>query len=223
MGRPRSTRICVVDGCDRSHLARGYCILHYTRMVRHGTTDAPNRQGPTAVDRFWSRVDKTEGCWLWTGRVSEYGYGHLSVNGQLVGVHRFSYELANGPVPTGLTVDHVCHNQSSCAGGNGCPHRRCVNPSHLEVVTQGENVHRGRGGAHWSAKTHCPQGHPYDDANTVATKSGGRRCRTCSRIWNQEYKHRKTSTDEPLVLSVTCDLCDRMFQTERNMKVHRTR
>jgi hypothetical protein len=55
-----------------------------------------------------------------------------------------------------------------------------VRPSHLEVVTHEENVRRGKGGAHWAAKTHCPQGHPYDEANTRIDAKGARVCRTCA-------------------------------------------
>lgn len=85
------------------------------------------------VVSFWSQVQKTETCWLWTGCTDKGGYGHLPVNGRTTGTHRFSYVLHYGSIASGLVVDHLCrvHN--------------CVNPSHLEAVTNKENILRGEG------------------------------------------------------------------------------
>jgi HNH endonuclease len=71
------------------------------------------------------------GCWLWTGQVNESGYGHFRRrDGRTVKAHRFAYETARGPIPEGLTLDHLC----------GRP--RCVRPTHLEPVTNAENLRR---------------------------------------------------------------------------------
>jgi hypothetical protein len=104
-------------------------------------------------ERFAPRVD-TAGpipagaehlgrCWLWTGAVTDHGYGVLRVEGQVMYAHRWAWVQQNGPVPDGLVLDHLCHVAGECAGGDGCAHRRCVRVSHLAAVTTRENVLRG--------------------------------------------------------------------------------
>ena len=98
-------------------------------------------------------------------------------------IHRFVVEEAIGRrLESGETVDHVCHNNSGCVGGNTCAHRRCVNIQHLEVVGAIENWGRGQRGAPamWSARTHCPSGHPYEPEN-LAKQTYGRKCKACAR------------------------------------------
>jgi hypothetical protein len=90
----------------------------------------------TALDRFWSKVDKTDDCWNWTAGLFENGYGLFRFDNRLVRAHRFSWELVNGEIPTGMQVNHHCDN------------KRCVNPAHLYVGDQKQNradsVNRGR-------------------------------------------------------------------------------
>jgi hypothetical protein len=83
-------------------------------------------------------------CWLWRGTITVDGYGYAGGRS----VHRLAYRLFVGPIPDGLTVDHVCHNRDlTCPGAWECLHKRCVNPSHLEAVTRAENTRRAhRGG-----------------------------------------------------------------------------
>lgn len=82
--------------------------------------------------RFWSFVTFTPECWEWTGYITPKGYGTFCLRaGVTVWAHRLAYELTHGPFPAGLTIDHLCNN------------RGCVRPSHLEPVTQAENVRRG--------------------------------------------------------------------------------
>jgi hypothetical protein len=120
----------------------------------------------------------TESCWLWEGYTDPAGYGHARVEGKVVAVHRAAYEAVKGPIPPDLEIDHLCRV------------RNCYNPAHLEAVTHAENVRRGRGGEHWAAKTHCPQGHPYEGYNLYINKHGGRVCRTCKNAAHRAHTRR---------------------------------
>lgn len=114
-------------------------------------------------------IDEQTGCWVWQRYVNEKGYGKIQADGRSRIAHRYFYELHKGPIPAGMHLDHLCRNPS------------CVNPEHLEPVTPQENTARGI--EHNGAKTHCPQGHPYDEQNTklVRRSDGGtaRRCAIC--------------------------------------------
>lgn len=105
------------------------------------------------------------------------GYGRISVGNRNRLVHRVAWELDNGPIPEGLTIDHV--------KARGCRHKTCANVRHLEPVTCKVNVLRGETvTAANAAKTHCGNGHPFDEANTYWRPDGkGRDCRACHRIW----------------------------------------
>jgi hypothetical protein len=130
-------------------------------------------------ERFWSKVKHTpdwDGCWLWTDKPHTHGYGRFHVSrGNRIMAHRLAYELLVGPIPDGFVIDHLCRV------------RLCVNPTHLEPVTQKENTRRGLAHElnkinHQTAKTHCPRGHAYDEANTYVDPDGARRCRACRRV-----------------------------------------
>lgn len=128
----------------------------------------------SAEQRFWQKVALPDenGCWLWTASKCRDGYGFFSmrVNGKHknVGAHRFSYETTRGKIPPGMTIDHLCRVTS------------CVNPRHLEVVTQRDNGLRGNSESAKNAKkTHCPKGHEYAGSNLVYEMNRGRRIRKC--------------------------------------------
>lgn len=149
-----------------------------------------------SFDRFWSKVEIAgpDDCWHWTAYVDRSGYGQFYYEGRLRRPHAVSYILANGAIPEGCVIDHTCHNaDTSCAGGWGCEHRRCVNPAHLEAVTQGENLLRGRGPKATRERsllrTHCPDGHPLSGENLYVRKSDNSRlCRTCARAATKAWR-----------------------------------
>lgn len=125
------------------------------------------------IERWLDRLYLDGSCWR-SKRVSSIGgYVEIRVDGRQVGVHRFAYETFVGPIPDGCEIDHV--------KARGCRFNDCSNPAHLEAVTHRENMRRGdiEFGIR-SAKTHCPQGHPYSADNTYVYQ-GSRTCRTCNR------------------------------------------
>jgi len=132
---------------------------------------------------------RDDGCWEWTGSKAPNGYGLFYERRVGVkGAHRVSYELHHGPIPPGKHVDHTCHDPESCAGGNTCPHRLCVNPDHLSIATPRANNKRSNSvSARNDEKTECPAGHPYDEANTYVDKTGRRHCRACRKARTQRW------------------------------------
>jgi HNH endonuclease len=143
-------RICSVETCERTVTARGWCTAHYKKWAKYGDPLAGRefeRVTGSPADRFWAKVDKNGpvpeerpelgACWIWTKSGSKRGYGSFRPGGERrkVPAHRWSYEAANGPIPEGLELDHLCRNHP------------CVRPSHLEAVTHRVNMQRGKMGA----------------------------------------------------------------------------
>lgn len=128
--------LCAIEDCERAAERRGWCRMHYARFERHGDPRVVLRIRGDDETRFWSYVHKDGpgGCWLWTGALSDDGYGQFQLGCRRVIAHRFAYELCVGPIPDGLHIDHVY--------ANGCRYRNCVNPNHLEPVTPKENTRR---------------------------------------------------------------------------------
>ncbi len=164
---------CSVDGCENRVRCRELCERHYTNLRRYGD---PLGRG-SREDRFWARVDRTDTCWIWTGKLNPQGYARARWGDTNQMAHRIAYELLVGPVPEDLTLDHLCRV------------RHCVRPSHLEPVTQRDNVLRGEGfAAVNAAKTHCVNGHAFDEANTYVTAEGYRSCRACTAAAQRRYR-----------------------------------
>jgi hypothetical protein len=139
-------------------------------------------------ERFMSKVNKTDTCWLWKAGLNHKQYGQFSItlNGwtKTYRAHRFIYEYFNGPIPEGMLVCHSCDVPG------------CVNPDHLWLGTVSDNaidaVNKKRHGM--TKKTHCPRGHEYTPENTYRRAnraSASRECRKCRRIKNQEYYEKR--------------------------------
>lgn len=122
-------------------------------------------------------------CHIWQGTTNDGGYGVTRANEHgSRGAHRVSYEEANGPVPVGLVLDHLCEQPP------------CIRPDHLEPVPERVNILRSNGtGAINARRTECVSGHPFDVTNTYVTPDGRRQCRTCRRTAQHNYTARRAS------------------------------
>ncbi len=122
-----------------------------------------------AITRLLSNIKREGNCWIWTGTVNERGYGTIGYKNKTWSVHRISYLLIGGkPLTPGLVLDHLCRN------------RPCINPNHLEEVTNKENILRGNGfGAINARKTECNYGHKLVNDNVYHHPDGSRECHKC--------------------------------------------
>jgi len=125
------------------------------------------------IERFTKKYTVSDsGCWVWQASKNPFGYGFFNDKKTHI-AHRWAYQYFKGEIPKGLVIDHLCKNTS------------CVNPDHLEAVTQQINFLRGTAMSKIISKTHCKNGHEYTLENTIRYKSRrGRLCRTC----NNSYK-----------------------------------
>lgn len=160
---------------------------------------------PHVLERFLSKCDRpAEGCWLWKAGVTTAGYGTMSIASRTHYSHRLAYEHFIGEIEQGMVIDHLCRT------------RRCVNPTHMEVVTNAENLRRGyvsRNGHEPRPKpaprprvkrpkptkraprvpverTHCKWGHEWTPENTVI-RAGYRKCRLCAAAATRRYAEHK--------------------------------
>ena len=122
------TKLCSLNGCDRKHEAKGFCNMHYLRFRKDGHPGEANPRKAEAVEEALRlRTERQGDCLVWTGSKVSKGYGSINSAGRALSAHRAAWELAHGPVPAGLVVDHICHN------------RACVEVTHLRLATLEEN------------------------------------------------------------------------------------
>lgn len=181
MSTDHSTKsICSFPECGRPVRAQCLCITHWyqqrkgqpLRAIRH---QIPRNRQSVRHDEVPCTDPNLNGpCHVYRGR-KQKGYGVMTINGKPVRVHRYTWELANGPIPDNLVIDHMCRN------------RACCNINHLRLVTAAVNCLENSVGltAVHAAKTHCIRGHPFDEVNTYLIKGGGRMCKECNRTAKQ--------------------------------------
>lgn len=169
-------RECSVENCHRPSTTRGWCKNHYERQRTRGTIDLLPPKDYLGTYRGREVPGRDSECWPWVGSMKKDGYGlhNYRRDGRRTSqnAHRAVYEMLVGPIPDGMQLDHLCRNPS------------CVNPGHLDPVTNGENVRRGL-----TSRGVFACGHPVSDENTIQTKTT-RRCRTCLRARDAAMKRR---------------------------------
>lgn len=142
----------IADGIELSHSCNNRHCMNPGHMVPLNRSENVNRRTyKTVVDQIKSNIlIDQNGCWVWQKNLNKDGYAHMFHQKKTLRVHRVSYKIFKGPIPSGLDIDHLCRNQ------------RCVNPDHLEAVTTKENIRRSSapGGRLYKTKTHCKNVHP---------------------------------------------------------------
>lgn len=139
----------------------------------------------SVIDRLEQRImrDPNSGCWIWTGTLNPYGYGVIVVGKKNKQAHRLMFELARGPIPDGLVIDHLCRN------------RCCVNPQHLEPVSAAENTRRARiAGRPEDTRfddSVCKYGHRLTQDNIFVGKNGYPVCKACKRLAQHKTRARR--------------------------------
>lgn len=124
-----NTKTCSIENCENGgQLRRGWCRSHYTRWWRHGTPLGGRPSYATPAQALDSRSTWVSGCLVWQGSVSSSGYGQISIDGGPKLTHRVAWELANGPIPAGMHIDHTCWT------------KLCINTKHLRLATNQQNT-----------------------------------------------------------------------------------
>lgn len=158
----------------------------------------PNKGGALAALAEAKQGRSDDECWPWTRYgMKKTGYGQTSYEGKAWLAHRLAFVLAGGEIPPGHVIDHECHTRvrETCTDGPDCPHRLCVNPGHLRVVTRAVNALDGNSPlSHHARQTHCGRGHPLTGDNVrIVLRKGrapSRECKECRRQANRAAYYR---------------------------------
>jgi hypothetical protein len=119
---------CTVHGCEKPHIAKGYCNLHYLRVKVSGTTELAPKVKATAAEVLQAGSKRNEnGCLEWV-KTRRGGYGRTWFGGKILSTHVLSWQITNGEIPAGKQINHKCHN------------RACIDPDHLYVGDQSQNM-----------------------------------------------------------------------------------
>lgn len=158
-------------------------IAKETPTMKLGLSD---RKLVEVTNRFFSKIEKTQTCWIWLGYKERDGYGRISINDRPVFVHRLSFFIHSGRWPKSkMVIDHICGV------------RNCVNPLHIREVTQMQNCHENSLSSCYfnKLKTHCSKGHEFTKENTKIKKTRNNRnmrvCKQCARDYQKAKYNRK--------------------------------
>ena len=193
---PTGGRRCRRCAADRAGDRRRDAYLERrTRQRPRGYR--PRGLAPEQLVAWALEGQPANGCWTWPhGQLNGNGYMALRVDGKSTSAHRLVYEVAVGAIPTGLVVDHLCHDPRFCEGGDTCPHRACIRPDHLAAVSPERNVAKDRVSRRVAVE--CLNGHAFTPATTYTDARGSRHCKTCAN------ERASVSTRRPLRAKTHC-------------------
>lgn len=176
-GRDRAAWLCRCD-CGGTRRVSSATLAKDSNLCCGCVQRLPGQE--LTLDWLFNRCipEPNSGCWLWLGATAANGYGHIRYNHKLHTVHALSYQVAGGILLPGEVGDHLCRVPG------------CINPMHIEAVSPSENVLRGLRGTLRPIRTHCPNGHSYED-ETRYEYGGATFCRQCGRNAGARYRAKK--------------------------------